>query len=224
MKLLSLFILWFLGFVIIALSCIKFNASAIEHELIKNTRQILMKNGFRLVTPTINGQLITLKGIAVSHENRLQAESITRAIDGVMDVNNQLTVTRFKSTAHQTDLAVDNVVHSTDTERMTKDNDRLNATFPPVQESITNKPIVKIYTVHGNNTLADVLASLPDYNVPNVNTNPPWGHYFPTPPWENQGYAPDLYAPIPYGHMPSLPYTLEPPIAPEAPVAPFSPF
>jgi len=102
MKLLPLFFLGLLGLFFIALLSFKFNEPIIENELTENTHEALLSEGVDWATPSANGQTITLKGIADNNELRLQAESIARAVNGVTQVNNQLTVASSENITHQT--------------------------------------------------------------------------------------------------------------------------
>jgi outer membrane protein OmpA-like peptidoglycan-associated protein len=101
MKLLPLFLLGLLGLFFIALLSVKFNKPIIESELTENTHEALLSEGMDWATPSANGQTITLKGIADNNELRLHAESIAQAVNGVAQVNNQLTVSSIDNTTYQ---------------------------------------------------------------------------------------------------------------------------
>lgn len=92
MKLLSLSIFGLLGFFLIVLLCVKLNGSIIENELTQQAHQALAKHGLNRMTATADGQILTLKGTAINHDDRLQAESIVQSIEGITEVNNQLTL------------------------------------------------------------------------------------------------------------------------------------
>jgi len=226
MKPLPLFIMWLIGLFFISLLCIKFNGSTIENELTQQTRQALANNAFGSVTSTLNGQTATLKGTAVSNEDRRQAESLVKAINGVTDVNNQLILTTPKKVNQPTpSLKIDHV-----TERSTAamPETKSDSTYPPQQLSITDKPIENHIINRPN-----VLATIPENNHPSPsfnnnrmpfgnnnpfnmpffgNNNSPWNNSFPIPPWGNNGFIPP---------MPNMPIA---PIAPTAPNFPFETF
>jgi outer membrane protein OmpA-like peptidoglycan-associated protein len=76
--------------------------SVIETELSQNTRTALVHGNMEWATPTANGQIITLTGIATNSEARLQAASTVNAIEGVTEVNNQITIANVTNIPPQT--------------------------------------------------------------------------------------------------------------------------
>jgi hypothetical protein len=106
MKPVSLFILWFLGFFLIVLLCLRWHSSAIEDELVQKTRYALANSRLESVIPVANGQTMILTGHVISDKMRQQAEAVTIAINGVIAVNNRLTITSVNKAIQQTPQAL----------------------------------------------------------------------------------------------------------------------
>lgn len=92
MKSLPLIFLGLLGISLLSFFCFMLHRSVIETELSQNTRTALVHGNMEWATPTASGQIITLTGIAANSEARLHAESTTKAIEGVTQINNQITL------------------------------------------------------------------------------------------------------------------------------------
>jgi outer membrane protein OmpA-like peptidoglycan-associated protein len=102
MKSLPLIFLGLLGISLLSFFCFMLHRSVIETELSQNTRTALVHNSMEWVTPTANGQIITLTGIATNNKARLHAESTAKAIEGVTQVNNQISLASATNSAPKT--------------------------------------------------------------------------------------------------------------------------
>jgi hypothetical protein len=125
MKPVSLFILWLLGFFFITLSCIKFNASAIENERTQQTHQALANNGSDSVTPIINEQAIIVKDNAVNHDTVTQL-----SVDNLAE----------QGTAPITETKANSVYPP----------QQISITDKPIENSILNKPNVLVNPSENN--------------------------------------------------------------------------
>jgi len=102
MKSLPLIFFGLLSIILLSFLCFTLHRSAIETELSQNTRTALVHGNMAWATPTANGQIITLTGIATNSEARLHAASTAKAIEGVTHVNNQITIAKVINIPPQT--------------------------------------------------------------------------------------------------------------------------
>lgn len=223
MKPIPLLFLWGLGLSIIVILCVRFSATSIEQELIQNTQHALTSKALHTITATANGQEITLQGTTSNEAKRQQAIAITKAIDGVSAVNNQITITTPQPTHHNNrhTSSTTQTSNATTLEPETKP----TGVYPAKQE----KPPFPRSQV--NNENHNPLNTLPPINPP-----PAWqpqnngmmpfpfaGNYpFPMPmatPWGNHNVMPYPYAPMEF----PMPQASLPPVAPMPPIPPTMP-
>lgn len=216
MKPIPLLFLWGLGLLIIVILCVRFSTISIEQELVKNTEHALTSKALHTITATANGQTITLQGTTTSEEERQQAIAITKAIDGVSAVNNQLTITVPKPIHHNNRHTPPTIqtINTTTLEPATKP----TGVYPPAQE----KPPFPTSQVNKENNIPPN-PPVPTWQPQNNGIMPSVGNYpFPIPmatPWGNNSFMPYPYAPMKFP-MPQAPL---PPVAPMPPIPPTMP-